>query len=171
MELQENKYLKCLTYFFLEKEYEIILQRVKITLNDPSGFYYNYDADNIDIRCKNLFKYIFNKYVETINGQHYKALWHLLHIIPIIMCNNNHFVKYFYKTFIFENIDCVNCISHYIMNFIDKDDTVFSNSYELFILISFIHNEINEYKEKSIWNTNDFRIKLTYELKKLKYIN
>jgi hypothetical protein len=138
-----NKYFDSILMYFYVDDNQTLLDSIERKLNDPADFYYNYVQEDVDLRLKNLFDHLVQKYVATNNNEFYKSLWNIIHCVPLIMNTNNKMVLYFYKQYITKSIGCVNCIMHYIYNISEVQDSIFVNKSLLFDHFVELHNEIN----------------------------
>lgn len=170
MDLIYSKYYESLLCFFKSNNEERILDQVKSILNSPQDFYYDYVQEDKKKRCINLFNHLLNQYINiALNGQHYKGVWHILHVIPLITksINESNYAVYFYEDFIFEHIQCVNCISHYMSTIVELPN-IFDNGDEAFETFINLHNLINESNNKNIkTDVKNFKEKLILEISSL----
>ena len=169
MNLKYSKYFDCILYFFRNDNRDDNLKIIKEKLKSPKDFYYNYDSENFDKRYKELFMHLFDLYVmEDLNGQYYKGIWHIIHVIPLITENiRKEMVIFFYEDFVFEKIECVNCISHYV-NFVIENTEMFENKDDLFIGLVKLHNEVNVSRNVSIvLDIDTFKENLDQEIKRM----
>lgn len=169
MDLKYSKYFDCILYFLRNDNRDDNLKIIKEKLNSPKDFYYNYDSENFDKRYKELFMHLFDLYVmEDLNGQYYKGIWHIIHVIPLITKNiKMEMVIFFYEDFVFEKIECVNCISHYV-NFVIENTEMFENKDDLFIGLVKLHNEVNVSRNVSIvLDIDTFKENLDQEIKRM----
>ena len=167
MDLKYSKYFDCMLRVFKNNNRDENLKQIKEILNSPKDFYYNYDSENFDKRYKELFMHLFDLYVmEDLHGQYYKGMWHLIHVIPLITDDvKSEIVTFFYEDFVFEKIECVNCISHFV-NFVIENSEIFEKKDDLFTGLVRLHNEINVSRNVSmIININEFKENLDMEVK------
>jgi hypothetical protein len=150
MDLKYSKYFDCILYFFKNDNREKNLEIIKEKLNSPKDFYYNFDSENIDKRYKELFMHLVELYItEDLNGQYYKAIWQIIHLIPLVTEKIDLDMNmFFYEDYVFEKIECVNCISHY-MNFVIEKYDMFTSSDLLFEALVILHNEVNLSRQKT----------------------
>ena len=162
MDIVYNKYVHCLL-FFLKYDTPIALKNTESVLNNPADFYFDYDAEDEVKRCRRLFDHIFDMYVDSLNGQFYKACWHIIHTIPLIKGEQSTFKEYFLEEFLFERMDCLNCTTHYIAMLVDNPGMV-QDDEQLFDKLVYLHNEINLSNNKAVIDKDAFRAELSREL-------
>lgn len=170
MDLKYSKYYESLLCFFKSNNEERILHQVKDILNSPQDFYYDYVQEDIEKRCINLFNHLFNQYSDKdLNGQHYKAVWHVLHVIPLVVdsIKESKYAVFFYEDFVFEHVQCVNCINHYMSTIVELPKT-FDDVNIAFDTFFNLHNFINESNNKKKLNDmENFKKQLLNEISTL----
>lgn len=167
MDLRYSKYFESMLLFFKHNQEDDIFKSIKPVLNSPSDFYYNYECDNKQKRAINLFEHMFNQYANVdLGGQHYKAIWHVVHTIPLFVkptIENSKFAKFFYEDFILEQIQCLNCITHYVTTIVNNS-IMFENSERTFDEFVGLHNIINHSRYKPEKDASTFKEALRNEL-------
>lgn len=169
MDLKYSKYFHSMLCFFVENDENAILKKVKEILNDPAEFYYNYDANDLKKRTTELFDRMLNQYANVdLSGQHYKAIWHVLHTIPLITSSvkNSKYIEYFYEDFVLEHVQCLNCITHYISTIVNHPE-IFEDVDVLFNEFVGLHNVINQSRGKNMKNDSELKKLLTNEIQRI----
>ena len=167
MDLKYSKYYESLLCFFKSNNEEKILHQVKNILNNPQEFCVEQDKIK---QSKTLFNHLLNQYSnKDLNGQHFKAIWHVIHVIPLVVnsIKESTYAMYFYKDVIFKHIRCMNCISHYryTIGILPK---IFDNVNIAFDTFFNLHNFINESNNKNkIHDMEKFKKQLLFEIRKL----
>lgn len=144
------KYFACVLAFFSTDDMNESLRIIKPILNNSSEFLYNYN-DDLKVRCQNLLVRLIELMTEVAGGQFFQTVWHVLHVVPIVTSSNNDYMlEYMYKDYIFDTLNCVSCISHYIGHFTTapKDLLDGSNNDQLWNFIFNLHNDVRSIKGK-----------------------
>jgi hypothetical protein len=163
------KYMACAIAFFVTDDMNESLRIVKPILNDSSEFMYNYDSD-LTKRCHNLFTRLVELMTEASGGQFFMTVWHILHIAPVLASHrNDYMLEYLYKDYIFDTLNCVSCISHYIGHFTTapKDLLDGSNNDQLCNFIHNLHNDVRSIKGKTHVTKEDSNRVCEYIIKKV----
>lgn len=163
MDLTYSINFECMLYFFQGHDEKSIFKKVQTTL---------YKEKRIETQSLDLFKQLFFQYVSCdLNGQFYKAMWHIIHTIPLVIDSSktSFFLNLFLKEFILNIVKCPNCISHYKTTILNNK-LLFSSVDKMFEEFVGLHNVINKSRSKLEKNTNLFKNELRKELL-LKYPN
>lgn len=165
-----SQYLHAMLYYFVENDSDSVINKIKPILDDPLIVYYNFVQYNEKQRICNVFDRLFELYVQQHNNEYLKCLWTLIHTIPLVAKANNPFVKYFYKSFIINNVNCVHCILHYITTVSElKDNQWYDNAF-IFATMIDLHNEINLSREKPAMTTEDASTLYNEKIKNLTFV-